>query len=174
MSTSGIGSTSWLTSFDPTDSSSLSSLLNPSPTDPSQSTTPAGYDVLFPSTTASSSASGGTAVGSASPAGFDVLFPSGATSAATSSSGSTSSSTSSSGISPYQQAVQAITQTADTFLVQSALGQPAAATSSDDLSAAFDADEQQYVNDQNAQTQATINAVQAAFAAGQSNIDTTA
>lgn len=49
---------SWLNTFDPTNPSSLSGLLSPSPADPSKSGIPAGFNVLFPP--ASSSTSSGS------------------------------------------------------------------------------------------------------------------
>jgi hypothetical protein len=116
MSTTGVGSTSWLNSYDPTDPSSLAGLLNSSPADPSQSSTPAGFDVLQPGSTQSST---------------------------------TSSDSSSAGLSSYQQALDALTETSDTFLIQSALGQYSSnAGSSDSLSAALQAAEQEQASGQ--------------------------
>ena len=78
-----------------------------------------------------------------------------------------------SGPSSYQQALDALTVTSDTFLIQSALGQISGPPASDSLSAALEAAEQAQASEHSAQSQAALAAAQAALGGGQT-IDTTA
>jgi hypothetical protein len=83
---------SWLSSYDPSDPSTLTGLLATSVNDPANRSTPAGFDVLQPTAAVANPAS--------TPAN------------------------------QFQQALASLTQQADTYLIQSALGgsqQPAAA-----------------------------------------------